>query len=140
MPFNEQNEWKPNNSKQIEFLRIPVTVKEALFGGGAGSGKSELLLMYAIVNGWHNQSGFKQVFMRRTHGEIKREIIPRTRMMYTRLGGKFNKSDMVWTFPREDQYGSGYEPDGGMIWFGHCENENDVHIYDGMEINLFTPD
>ena len=140
MPFNEQNEWKPNNPKQVEFLSIPTSVKEAFFGGGAGSGKSELLLMYAVVNGWHTQQGFKQVFMRRTYPEIKREIIPRSGQMYRRLGGKFNKSDLVWTFPREDQYGSGFEPDGGMIFFGHCENEDDVHNYDGMEINLYTPD
>jgi hypothetical protein len=140
MPFNENNEWKPNNPKQIQFLAIPPTVKEAFFGGGAGSGKSELLLMYAIVNGWHSLQGFKQVFMRRTYPEIKREIIPRSATMYRRLGAKYNKSDACWTFPREDQYGSGMEPDGGMIFFGHCENEDDVHNYDGMEINLYTPD
>ena len=140
MPFNDQNEWKPNNPKQVEFLRIPSSIKEGFFGGGAGSGKSELLLMYAIVNGWHNQTGFKQVFLRRTYPELKREIIPRSGAIFRRLGGKYNKSDMIWTFPREDQYGSGFENEGGMIFFGHCENEDDVHNYDGMEINLFTPD
>lgn len=140
MPFNEDNEWKPNNPKQIEFLKIPDTVKEAFFGGGAGSGKSELLLMYGVVRGWHNKAGFKQVFLRRTYPELKREIIPRSVQMYRRLGGKFNKTDGVWTFPREDQYGSGYDPEGGMIFFGHCENEDDVHNYDGMEINLLSFD
>lgn len=133
-------EWTPKSPKQIDFLRLPTTIKEALFGGGAGSGKSELLCMYAPVHGWHNQQGFKQLFLRRTHPELKREIIPRTEVLYPPLGGKFNKSDLVWTFPREDQYGSGYSNAGGMIFFGHCENESDVHNYDGMEINLFTPD
>jgi hypothetical protein len=140
MPFNELGEWKPNSQKQIQFLSLPTTIKEGLFGGGAGSGKSELLLMYSIVNGWHDKEGFKQVFMRRTYPEIKREILPRSRQMFLRLGAKYNKTDLAWTFPRADQYGSGYEADGGMIFFGHCENEDDVHKYDGMEINLFTPD
>jgi hypothetical protein len=27
-----------------------------------------------------------------------------------------------------------------MIFLGHCENEDDVHKYDSMQINLFTPD
>lgn len=139
MPFKD-NIWKPNNQKQALFLSLPLTIKEGFFGGGAGSGKSEILLMYGIVNGWHDKAGFKQVFMRRTYPEIKREIIPRSRDMYLRLGAKFSKQDMAWTFPREDQYGSGFEPNGGMIFFGHCENEDDVHNYDGMEINLFTPD
>jgi hypothetical protein len=140
MPFNEQGEWKPNNPKQIEFLRVPLSIKEAFFGGGAGSGKSEILCMFAIVHGWHQMEGFKQLFLRRTYGEIKNEIWPRTKLLYRRLGGKPNESDLTWTFPREDQYGSGYAPEGGIIKFGHCQHEDDVHLYDGMEINLFTPD
>lgn len=139
MPFDDQNEWKPN-PKQAEFLRIPLTVKEGFFGGGAGSGKSELLFMFSLVHGWHHQEGFKQLFLRRTHPEIKNEIWPRAKRAFHRVGGKPNESDLTWTFPREDQYGSGYSPDGGIIKFGHCQNEDDVHIYDGMEINLFTPD
>jgi hypothetical protein len=46
----------------------------------------------------------------------------------------------MWTFPRDDQYGSGVNPDGAVIVLGHCENEDDVHRYDSMEINLYTPD
>jgi hypothetical protein len=148
MPFKKSKEgkltWEPNNPKQALFLALPPlgrdAVFEALMGGGAGSGKSEILLVYAIVHGWHQQPGFKQLFTRRTYPELSREIIPRSRDMFLPLGAKFNKSDKYWIFPREDQYGSGAEPAGGMIWFGHCENEKDVHNYDGMEINLWTPD
>jgi len=140
VPYSKEGIWKPNNPKQVQFLSIPISIKEAFFGGGAGSGKSELLLMYAVVNGWHAIQGFKQVFMRRKFPEIRHEIVPRSKQLYTPLGAKFNKSDMAWTFPREDQYGSGFQPDGGIIFFGHCENEDDVHGWDGTEINLFTPD
>lgn len=139
MPFKD-NEWKPNNPKQIAFLGLPNSIFEGLFGGGAGTGKSEILMMYSIVRGWYNQQGFKQLFLRRTYPELKREIIPRSQDMYARLGGKFNKSDLVWTFPREDQYGSGFANDGGMIFFGHCEHEKDAKNYDGVEINLLSFD
>ena len=139
MPFDKDNAWKPN-AKQAKFLSLPITIKEALYGGGAGSGKSEVLLMYPIVHGWHENSRFKQVFMRRTFPELRNEIVPRSREIYTRFGAVFNKADMVWTFPRVDQYGSGFNPDGAVIYLGHCENEDDVHKYDSMEINLFTPD
>lgn len=143
MPFKQTEQglqWKPNNPKQAEFLALPKDIFEALMGGGAGSGKSELLLMYGIVNGWHSHPRFKQLFLRRTYPEIAREIYPRSRELYRPLGAKYFKQDKYWIFPREDQYGSGFEPAGGMIFFGHCENEDDVHNYDGMEINLFTPD
>jgi hypothetical protein len=134
-----KNEWKPE-PKQETFLAVPTTIKEAFYGGGAGSGKSDVLLLYGIVHRWHEHPKFKQVFQRRTFPELRNEIIPRSRELYRRFGAKFNKTDMCWTFPRPDQYGSGMNPDGALIFLGHCENEDDVHQYDSMQINLYTPD
>ena len=134
------NEWKPEPKQEL-FLSIPTTIKEALYGGGAGSGKSDVLLLYGIVHRWHEHPKFKQVFMRRTFPELRNEIIPRSRELYRRFGATLNKTEMCWTFPRMDQYGgTGGANDGAMIFLGHCENEDDVHKYDSMQINLFTPD
>lgn len=138
MAFRD-NQWKPS-PKQAQFLSLPLNIKEALYGGGAGSGKSDVLLAYNLVHGWYRNPKFKQVFMRRTFPELRAEIVPRSREFYLMFGAKLNKTEMTWTFPREDQYGSGAEPNGAMIFLGHCENEDDVHKYDSMEINLFTPD
>jgi hypothetical protein len=134
------NEWRPE-PKQEQFLSVPITFKEALYGGGAGSGKSDVLLLYGIVHRWHENPKFKQVFMRRTFPELRNEIIPRSRELYRRFGATLNKTEMCWTFPRPDQYGgTGGSNEGAMIFLGHCENEDDVHKYDSMQINLFTPD
>lgn len=135
-----KNFWKPNK-KQEQFLSVPTTVKEALYGGGAGSGKSDVLLVYGIVHRWHENSQFKQVFLRRTFPELKNEIVPRSREIFPRFGASFNKTDMAWTFPRMDQFGgTGMSNAGAMIFLGHCEDDNDVHQYDSMQISLFTPD
>lgn len=131
--------WKPN-PKQAEFLALPWTIKEGFYGGGAGSGKSDVLLMYGIAHKLHLNPVFKQVFMRRTYPDLKKEIVPRSREIYRRFGAKFNQTDMAWTFPRPDQFGSGQNPAGAMVFLGHCEQEKDVHNYDSMEISLFTPD
>lgn len=132
--------WKPN-PKQEQFLSIPPTIKEALYGGGAGSGKSDVLLMYGIVHKWHENPKFKQVFMRRTRPDLKKEIVGRTRDIYRHFGATYNGSDMIWTFPRPDQYGGrGLSNDGAQIFLAHCEEEKDVHNFDSMEISLFTPD
>ena len=139
MPFDELGQWKPNKKQEI-FLSVPNSIKEAFYGGGAGSGKSEILLVYPLVRGWHQNPRFKQVFMRRTYVELRNEIVPRSREFYLKFGAHFNKSEMSWCFPREDQYGSGMTPAGAMIYLAHCENESDVHNYDSMEINLYTPD
>lgn len=134
------NEWKPE-PKQALFLSIPTIIKEAFYGGGAGSGKSDVLLLYGIVHRWHEHSKFKQVFMRRTYPELRNEIVPRSRELYRKFGATLNKTEMCWTFPRPDQYGgTGGSNDGAMIFLGHCENEDDVHQYDTMQICLYTPD
>jgi hypothetical protein len=132
--------WKPNR-KQEQFLAIPVSIKEAFYGGGAGSGKSDVLLVYGLVHRWHENPMFKQVFMRRTYKDLKKEIVGRSREIYSRFGATYNGTDMIWTFPREDQYGAGIRGNAGaQIFLGHCELEKDVHNYDSMEISLFTPD
>lgn len=128
MPYNEAGEWRPHK-KQIEFLSVPFSIKEAAYLGGAGSAKTETLLMYGIAHKLHENPSFKQVFLRRTYPELKLEVVPRSKILYRPFGARFNASDMVWTFPS-----------GGIIKLGHCEHEDDVHQYDSMEISLFTPD
>lgn len=127
MSFLEKD-WKPTR-KQAEFLSLPTTIKEAAFAGGAGSGKSVILLIYGICHKWHENPSFKQVFMRRTYQELRKEIVPRSEELYSKFGATFNKSEMIWTFPS-----------GARIILAHCEEEKDIHRYDSLEINLFTPD
>lgn len=140
MSFNK-GEWKPT-PKQARFLSIPTSIKEAAYGGGAGSAKTDVLLVYGLIHGWHKYPDFKQVFMRRTFPELRNEIIPRSQQLYPKFGATLNKSDMCWTFPREDQFGARERGtnDGARIFLGQCEDEDDVHKYDSMEINLFSPD
>lgn len=131
--------WKPNK-KQEQFLAIPNSIFEALYGGGNGSGKSDVLLVYGIVHRWHENPKFKQVFMRRTYPELRNEIVPRSREIYPKFGATFNKTDMCWTFPRPDELGGTGNRTGALIFLAHCETEDDAHKYDSMEINLYTPD
>lgn len=128
MPFNKDGQWKPHR-KQEQFIAVPWTIREAAYLGGAGSAKSETLLAYPIAHRLHENPKFKQVFMRRTYPELRNEIVPRARELYRPFGAEFNKSEMTFEFPS-----------GARIYLGHCENEEDVHKYDSMEINLFTPD
>lgn len=135
----ETFEWVPT-TEQAEFASLPWTIKEAFFGGAKGGGKSDLLLVLPLLLGLHKNPNFKQLFARRTFAELRKEIIPRSRKFYRPFGATWNGSDMAWTFPREDQPGSGRKNEGAMIFMGHCEHEKDVQQYDSMEINLFTPD
>ena len=131
--------WKPHR-KQEQFLSLPTSIFEALYGGGNASGKSDVLLVYGLIHRWHENPKFKQVFMRRTFPELRNEIVPRSREIYPKFGAVFNKTDMTWTFPRPDEFGGTGARTGALILLGHCETEDDVHKYDSMEINLYTPD
>src|SRR6185369_13422984 len=120
------NTWKPN-SKQGRFLALPESIKEGFYGGGAGSGKSDVLLVYSLIRKWYQNPRFKQVFMRRTFPELRNEIVPRSREIYKHFGANFNRSEMLWNFPRQDQYGTGVGGSlngGALIYLGHCEDEN----------------
>lgn len=133
-------EWKPF-PKQALFLSIPDTIKEAFYGGGAGSAKTETIMMYPIARSWYKNPGFKQVILRTTHPELKKEIVPRTKKIYPKFGATWNGQDMAWTFPSPDQYGAGFRANAGAtIYLSHCETDDDVHNFDGMEINCFSPD
>src|SRR5215471_7594842 len=136
-------EWRPTK-KQEAFLALPwkppFYIKEGMYGGGAGSAKTDVLALYGICHGWHLHPAFKQVLMRRTFPELRNEVVPRTKQIYPKFGATFNKQDMAWTFPRPDQAGSGYANAGAIIFLSQCENEDDVSKFDSMEINLYTPD
>src|SRR6185312_3238248 len=115
--------WKPT-LKQEKFLAVPLTVKEGFYAGAVMAGKTDVLLMYPLVYGWVRNPNFKGLFLRRTMPELRNEVIPRSRELFRKAGGVFNKSDSVWEFP-----------EGGLFFFGHCEHEEDVHKYDSMQIN-----
>jgi hypothetical protein len=120
--------WKPT-LKQERFLALPWEIKEGFYAGAAGAGKSDVLLLYPVVEGWVNHSDFKGLFLRRTMEELKKEIIPRSHEYFDPLGASYNQTDAVWKFPS-----------GALLFFGHCEHEKDVHKYDTAEWNFVAFD
>lgn len=124
-------EWEPTK-KQALLLGLPFDILEAFYGGTIGSGKSDVLLIYPLVHGFHEDPGFKGLYLRRTFPELKNEIIPRstTHFNFKKLfGASYNKNDHVWEFPS-----------GSLYFFGHCENEDDIHNYDTMQPNYVAFD
>lgn len=123
-----RNEWRPT-PKQAEFLSLPYEILEGFYAGAVNAGKTHVLLMYPIIHKMHEDSRFKGLFLRRTFPELKNEVIPRSREFFEKLGATYNKSDKCWTFPS-----------GALFFFGHCEDEEDVHKYDSMQPNYVAFD
>ena len=122
------SEWKPT-PKQAAFLSLPYTIKEGFYAGAVAAGKTDVLLFYPILHRFHENPEFKGLFLRRTFPELKNEVIPRSRKIFRAVGGVYNQNDKVWSFPS-----------GALFFFGHCENEEDVHKYDSMQPNYVAFD
>lgn len=134
--MSTENEWRPTK-KQQSFLSIPLSVKEAFYAGAVGAGKSDVLLLYPIIHRWFEDPEFKGLFLRRTFPELKNEIIPRSQRLFRMVGGVYNKNDKIWEFTKASGLNRSKSPQGAgaLFFFGHCENEDDVHNYDSMQPN-----
>lgn len=127
------NRWEPT-PKQTRFLELPFSILEGFYAGALMAGKSDVLLAYPILHRLHENPLFKGIYFRRTYKELEKEIIPRSYHFYRQLGGTFNKNSKVWEFPNRNHAKSPMGA-GALMFFGHCENEDDVHNYDSMQIS-----
>lgn len=120
--------WKPS-PRQEEFIRLPKEVDEGFYGGAAGGGKSEVLLMYPVVKQWYKHPRFKGIIFRRTFPQLEESLIPRSQEYYPALGGVYNEAKHVWKFPS-----------GATIRFGYMEREQDARAHDTAEYNYLAFD
>ncbi len=113
--------WSPQ-PKQIEFMQRPEY--EAFYGGAAGGGKSDSLLMEALrqVNIPH----YKGLIIRKTYPELS-ELIDKSLRFYGAAfpKAKYNGSEHVWKFPS-----------GAKIYFGSLHHAKDKIKYQGKEFDF----
>lgn len=121
----EERIWRPSK-RQEEFLGIPDTVREGFYGGAAGGGKSEILLMLPLVREFYKAPRWKGILFRRTFPELEKSLILRSESdgFYKATGGEYNKQLRRWKWPS-----------GAVLDFGYAEYENDVRRYDTTEYN-----
>lgn len=114
-------------AKQLAFLLLQC--EEAFYGGAAGGGKSDALLMAALQ--YCDTPGYSALMLRRTYSDL---ILPGALMDRARewLGG----SDASW----KDAEKTWHFPSGASLSFGYLDAESDVYRYQSAEFAFIAFD
>lgn len=117
--------WNPQ-SRQAAFMARPED--EALYGGAAGGGKSDALVIEATrqVHIPH----YKALILRKTFPQLT-EFIDKSLKYYPQAfpGAKYNGSDHTWRFPS-----------GAKIIFGSMQHSQDKTNYQGKAYDFIAFD
>jgi predicted phage terminase large subunit-like protein len=123
-PNPTTEDWRPNSGPQSRFLSLRCF--EALYGGAAGGGKSDALLVDAIRGlGKGYGRNYAALLLRRQFPDLEMSLMRRSHALYPRLGGVWKGDNKTWTFPA-----------GESVRFGHAQHELDVHQYQGAEFQF----
>lgn len=113
--------------KQQQFLDLDCL--EALYGGAAGGGKSDALLMGALQ--YVHVPGYAAIIFRRTFADLSLPgaLIPRAEEWLAGTDSRWNEQKKTWTFPS-----------GATITFGYLDKPKDKFRYQSSEFQYIAFD
>lgn len=116
--------WQPHPGAQTKFLASSVA--EVMYGGAAGGGKSDCLLVDALRG--CNTPRYSAILFRRTYPDLI-ELIERSRELYSAFGGTYNGSEHIWRFPS-----------GARVKFSHLQHDRDELAHKSIEYQYIAFD
>lgn len=116
-----QTQIEAQPGPQRAFLESQADI--AIFGGGAGSGKSWALLLEAMRN--CHIGAYRAVLLRRTFPQITNPggMWDESTNIYPHVGAEPRQSEMLWRFPS-----------GARIEFAHLQHEKNIYDWQGAQV------
>lgn len=125
----QASRWCPKAPypKQAEFLAL--TEFEAFYGGAAGGGKSEALLMEALKD--VDVPGYAALILRRTYRDLALPgaLMDRAAEWLQPTAARWNDTDKQWRFPS-----------GAILQFGYLDSPRDIYRYQSAEFQCICFD
>lgn len=109
--------------KQAAFMLLPH--REAFYGGAAGGGKSDALLMCALQ--YVDVPGYAALLLRRSYSDLTLpgSLMERAEQWLKGTDARWNDREKTWTFPS-----------GAKITFGYLAKEADKYRYKSAEFQF----
>jgi hypothetical protein len=120
--------WCPHRPTTAQRRFLALDSLEAMYGGAAGGGKSDALLMCALRYADAPGAG---LILRRTLADLALPgaLMDRAHQWLQGSAATWSERDKRWTFP------SGFK-----LTFGYCETPVDVYRYQGSEYQVICVD
>ena len=117
----ERRRWVAS-ARQAEFLE--ATEDEVLYGGAAGGGKTDALLISCLLTAV-NHPGSQSLFLRRTFADLNKPqaAIPRSHELFAGLG-RWDGQQHRWLFPNRS-----------VLQFGHLQHAKNIYSYQGSQLD-----
>lgn len=119
--------YRPQPGPQTELLKTRAQI--ALFGGGAGSGKTYSMLLESLWH--HDKPGFTCAYFRKNAVQLKSPggLWQNSQEMFRDFSGTPKETTLEWNFPS-----------GAHYKFSHLDHANDIYGWQGSQITLIIFD
>lgn len=104
---------------------MTTTEDEVLYGGAAGGGKTDALLISCLMVA-SEHPGSQSLFLRRTFADLNKPqaAIPRSHELFAGTGARWDGQQHRWLLPNKS-----------VIQFGHLQYAKNIYSYQGSQID-----